>query len=127
MSTGILYSSIGERLGISDKEAKQLMFRVAFDKVKSTNKFNDIRKLFPKFMQWVDTCKRKHGYKMFSNLLQRKEAEIVIDGLLPQLISRGDEVFTIHDALRIKQSQMENIKQFVLAYFDSIAFKCHVR
>lgn len=124
---GTLYRYVGEHLNISRDEAKQLMFRVAFDKVKYTPEFNSLRKLFPKFMYWVDAYKREYGYKMFSNLLQRKESEIMIDGLLMQLMSKGYEVFTVHDALRVKQSQKEVIKQLVLAYFDSIGFKSFVR
>jgi len=51
----------------------------------------------------------------------------MIDGLLITLIRKGYDVFTIHDALRVKQSQVAEIKSLVNEYFDSIGFKCHVR
>jgi hypothetical protein len=124
---GTLYQHVSEQLKIAKPDAKKLMFRIAFDKVKTTAEFENIRKLFPEFMTWVDSYKRKHGYKMFSNLLQRKEAEIMIDGLLMHLIDHGYDVFTIHDALRVKQSQKDQIRTKVQNYFDSIGFNCYLR
>jgi len=133
---GSLYLYTGQALNLSTKTgkddeikkaAKALMFRVAFDKVKSNTEFTQLRSLFPKYMSWADGYKKKHGYKMFANLLQKKEAEIMIDGLLMYLISRGYEVFTIHDALRVKESQADEIKTLMNEYFQSIGFKCLVR
>ncbi len=106
---------------------KALMFRVAFDKVKHDYEFEQVRKLFPKYMNWADSYKKQNGYKSFANLLQKTEAEIMIDGLLMHLIAKGYDVFTIHDALRVKESQAEDIKAIVDAYFASISFKCLVR
>ena len=125
--TGKLYGYIENELKLSTGSGKQLMFRIAFDKVKSITEYENIRSLFPKFMNWVDNYKNSHGYKMFSNLLQKKEAEIMIDGLLYFLIEKGYEVFTIHDALRVKQSQADEINGLVVEYFNSIGFKCLVR
>ena len=122
---GTLYKFVEKQLGLKDKEGKARMFRIAFDKVKSTSEFESVRSLFPKFMSWVDQYKRNNGYKLFSNLLQRKEAEIMIDGLLSQLIDRGYEVFTIHDAIRVKQSQATEIHRVVEDYFNTIGFKCY--
>jgi len=51
----------------------------------------------------------------------------MIDGLLLHLIDKGYEVFTIHDAIRVKQSQANEIHTVVLDYFKTIGFKCYVR
>ena len=48
-------------------------------------------------------------------MLQKKEAAIMIDGLLMQLIERGYWVFTIHDALRVKESEADAIKSISTA------------
>lgn len=124
---GTLYSYVEKELELEAGMGKQLMFRVAFDKVKHDDEFKFVRKLFPKLMTWVDTYKQEHGYKLFSNLLQKKEAQIMIDGLLMHLIAKGYEVFTIHDALRVKQSQANEIMTIMNGYFDSIGFKCAIR
>ena len=125
--TGTLYAYVEDKLGLKGKEGKELMFRIAFDKVRSIAEYENVRRLFPKFMGWVDRYKKEHGYSMFANLLQRTEAGIMIDGLLPFLIYKGYEVFTIHDAIRVKQSQVDEVNGLVVDYFDSISFKCLVR
>ncbi len=124
---GTLYAYVENELGLSEGTGKQLMFRIAFDKVIDNQQYNQIRNLFPKFMDWVDTYKNMNGYKMFSNMLQKKEAEIMIDGLLTNLIEKGYDVFTIHDALRIRQSQADEIGNMVKDYFDRIGFICTIR
>lgn len=78
-------------------------------------------------MKWADNYKCNNGYKLFSNLLQRKEAEIMIDGLLMRLIYKGYKVFTIHDALRVKEAEAEEIKSIAEEYFGQIAFQCLFR
>lgn len=124
---GSLYSYIESELNLKEGTGKALMFRAAFDKVRQTDEFGEVRQLFPKYMQWVDAYKSTNGYKSFSNLLQRKEAEIMVDGLLMHLINKGYHVFPIHDALRVKKSESEEIKSTINLYFKSINFKCHVR
>lgn len=124
---GTLYDSIAEELKITPKQGKKLMFRVAFDRVHSNPEQDAIRELYPKYMAWVDAYKKKNGYKAFSNLLQRKESEIMIDGLLTQLIEGGYNLFTIHDALRVKQSEKDEIYDKTKNYFDQIGFNCHVK
>ena len=124
---GTLYSLIESELKLSKGAGKQLMFRVAFDKVKYDSEFEQVRTLFPKYMAWADNYKKDNGYKLFSNLLQKKEAHIMIDSLLMDLISKGYDVFTIHDALRVKESQVDEIYTLVQEYFNLIGFKCLVR
>jgi len=124
---GTLYRYIERELKLEAGMGKQLMFRIAFDRVKHDDEFEKVRKLFPKLMTWVDTYKQEHGYKLFANLLQRKESEIMIDGLLAHLIARGFKVFTIHDALRVKQSQANEIMTIMNEYFNTIGFKCTIR
>ena len=124
---GSLYAYIANRLSITEKQAKGLMFRVAFDKVKSDSEFESIRGLFPEFMKWVDSYKKDNGYKLFSNLLQKTEAKIMIDGLYSFLLSKGFETFPVHDAIRVKESQLESIKELCIEYFNTIAFKCTLR
>jgi hypothetical protein len=124
---GLLYEYIGNKLKITCGEAKGLMFRVSFDKVKSDLEFDQIRNLFPKLMAWIDSYKKANGYKKFSNLLQRNESKLMIDGLFMFLISKRYEVFPIHDAIRVKQSQEQEVKALCIEYFKSVGFKCLLR
>jgi len=122
---GTLYNFLSNKLNITEKEAKLLMFRVAFDKVKQDQ--DSIRNIFPKTMEFIDKFKGDNGYKLFSNLLQRTESLIMIDGLLNHLFNKGFEVFPIHDAMRVKKSQVDLIRNEIIIYFNSIDFKCNVR
>ena len=113
--TGKLYNKI----------SKEDMFRIAFDKVKKEQ--DDIREVFPITMKFIDEYKNKFGYKLFSNLLQKTESMIMIDNLLPYLYNKGYKVFTIHDAIRVKVSQVNEVKKEIELFFNKIGFKCNLR
>lgn len=123
--SGQLYKYVADKLNITEKEAKNKMFRVAFDRVESYQ--DDIRELFPETMKFIDGYKNELGYKAFSNLCQNSESLLMIDGLLNLLIEKEYNVFTIHDAIRVKKSQFEEIREVILDYFNSINFECLLR
>jgi len=103
---------------------KKEWFRIAFDKVKvEQDKYRD---LYPKTMKFIDNYKKEYGYKSFSILLQNIESLIMIDGLLPRLIDKYD-VFPIHDAIRVKASQVNEVKKEIENFFKDINLKCLVR
>ena len=102
---------------------KKDWFRIAFDKVKKEQ--DNIREIYPRTMEFIDSYKTKFGYKSFSNLLQNVESMIMIDGLLPKLLEY--DVFTIHDAIRVKKSEVEEVKTIIEKYFNEIGFKCNLR
>lgn len=108
-----------------NKISKEDMFRIAFDKVKREQ--DDIREIFPMTMKFIDEYKNKFGYKLFSNLLQKTESMIMIDNLLPYLYDKGYRVFTIHDAIRVKKSQVDEVKSEIEILFNKIGFKCNLR
>jgi hypothetical protein len=102
---------------------KKEWFRVAFDKVKKGQ--DNFRKLYPKTMKFIDEYKKEFGYKSFSILLQNVESMIMIDGLMPRL--EKFNVFPIHDAIRVKESELEAVKLEMEKYFNEIGFKCLLR
>jgi hypothetical protein len=120
--SGKLYDYVAKKLNITASEAKEKMFRVAFDKVKLEQ--DPIRLLFPKTMAFIDGFKKKYGYKSLSILLQNIESSIMIDGILINLIQKDFLLFPIHDAFRVKKSQQEQIMKEIEAYFQSIKFEC---
>jgi len=104
---------------------KKRMFRIAFDKVKKEQ--DDARNIFPKTMNFIDNYKKQNGYDKFSNLLQRTESKIIIDYVLDRLIDEGYFIFPIHDAFRVKESQVKEVKNRIQELFDDISFKCLLR
>ena len=126
-STGKLYEYIARCLpDMTEAGAKELMFRVSFDKVKS--EYDCIRDLFPKTMEFIDGYKKKNkDYKSFSNLLQNTESQIMIDGLSTHLYKKGYVFFPIHDAFRIPESKVDEVMGEIVKYFEEIEFNCLVR
>ena len=124
---GTLYDYVEYKLNLKPTEGKQLMFRIAFDKVKSTQEYKNVRLLFPAFMDWVDTVKAQGTYKSFANLLQNTESKIMIDGLLSFLIDQGYDVFPIHDAIRVPESRVTAVRNDMSNYLASIGLKCKIR
>ena len=122
---GYLYDVIATKLGISRDDAKKKILNVAFGKVKKNQ--DDIRKLYPKTMKFIDNYKRKHTYQSFSNLLQITESMIMIDGLLKMLIEKGYDVLPVHDSIRCKESQKEIIQNEMVNFFKTINYKCKIR
>lgn len=122
---GNLYEHLSERFDINRQEAKDMMFRVAFDKRKKDQDI--LRYIFPKTMNFIDNFKGENGYKRFSNLLQKTESNVMIDGLLNHLMSLGYDVLPIHDAMRVKESEAEEITKICNDYFLSINFNCKIR
>lgn len=104
---------------------KEKMFRIAFDKVRSNQ--NDARKKFPLMMNYVDEFKKINGYKSFSQLLQNAESMIMIDGLVSKLYELDFSIFPIHDAIRVKESQIQMVKDQIEKFFHEIGFKCTLR
>ena len=102
---------------------KKEWFRIAFDKVKKEQ--DEWRNIYPKTMNFIDTYKKQFGYKSFSNILQNIESMIMIDGLLPKL--QDFDAFPIHDAIRVKESDLSEVKEIIENYFKSIEFKCNLR
>jgi hypothetical protein len=115
---GTLYGT-----GKKRKENKKEWFRIAFDKIKE-NKFDS---LYPKTMKYINDFKKQYGYKTFSILLQNFESLIMIDGLVKRLYEKGFEVLPVHDAVRVKESQVELIKKEIEIYFNEIDFVCDIR
>jgi hypothetical protein len=121
LDTDFIHKSQNGNLYNNDKKE---WFRIAFDKI---NKGQDnFRKIYPKTMKFIDEFKKEYGYKSFSNLLQRLESSVMIDGLMNKLMDKF-QVFPIHDAIRVKESEVDLVKKEIELYFKEIDFKCLLR
>ena len=122
---GTLYEYISSKLNISREDSKKKMMRVAFDKVKKEQ--DDLRSIFPKMMKFIDALKNTYGYKIISSILQIIESTIMIDYILPELLKKELKVFPIHDAFRVKKSDLESVYSEITKSFKEIDFKCNLR
>ena len=59
-------------------------------------------------------------------MLQTKEAEIFIDGLLKRFEHKGFCILTKHDSVVVEEELSSEVKQDMLNYFRTINFKCTI-
>lgn len=74
---------------------KKMMFQMLFGK----RTHPEFKKAFPSVAQYIQDYKKQNGYKAFSNMLQRLEAKIFIDGIYYSLLAQGVPCFTKHDSI----------------------------
>lgn len=122
---GTLYDYGAKQLNIERSEFKSLMMRFAFDKCYK-DKYQEIKEIFPIFYQSVWDYKQKNGYKALSILLQRTESNIMIKHVYYRLHQKY-KLLTVHDAIRCKESDYENVLNDVKKIFKEINFKCLMR
>ena len=122
---GVLYELIQDILGLNDrKEAKTIMFELLFSSHRNHSYLKTLLKnKFPSVVNWVDDFKKKNGDNAFAIMLQRKEAEIFIDGIWMNLKEQGLFCLTKHDSLIVRKEDMSNVLDYVQYYFDSIGFR----
>lgn len=123
---GTLYEFVQKELGLSSrKKAKNVMFELMFSKENlNTPQKAQLKALFPSVVEKVDNYKREFGYNKFSIMLQRRESELFIDGLL-LTIKKKLKIFclTKHDALIFRREDEEVAQQIITEYFASVGFK----
>ena len=78
---------------------------------------NELRKIFPSFIRWIDSIKKEKGYKLVSHLGQSKEAELfvgVYEALPEDLFALiiHDCILTTEDGVKlVKEALIERVKQ----------------
>lgn len=62
---------------------------------------------------------KEAGSDEFANILARLESWLMIDQVLPKLIEAGLEVIPRHDAILMKESDLERVKAIIVKTLDS--------
>lgn len=76
-------------------KAKNMTFQMLFGK----RTHPEFKEAFPSVANYIHEFKKANGYKAFSQMLQKLEAEIFIDGIYRSLLSQGVPCFTKHDSV----------------------------
>lgn len=123
--SGELYDYIKDNLGLQTrKQGKQAMFEIMFSSRKNnTTGKKKIKGLFPSVVKWIDDYKEENGDSSFAIMLQRKESEIFIDGILAKIKSKKYLCLTKHDSLIVRTQDREAILELVKAYFNEIGLE----
>jgi hypothetical protein len=122
--TGKLYDFVRDELGLEPgetgrKRAKQMMFEIFFSSYKArTKNKTKVKKLFPTLIKMIDLFKKQEGDNQFAIALQKAESSIFINKILTRLYRSGYKVFSKHDSILCKQSDLEAVKGLMMQVLD---------
>lgn len=121
---GSLYEAIADKINITRQGAKELMFSILFNKIGARIKHKDqLEKLFPTVIEYVNNYKKSYGYENFSIFLQNLESEMFMDNIYPMLMEQMDLVFTKHDSIVVREENAQLTQHIIGQYFEKINFK----
>lgn len=116
---GEIYKYMAERMKIKIKEAKLAMLRFQYSAYKASSMFkNEMKKLFPSVVRWIDSFKKKYGKSDFAKLLQRIEAQIFIDKILRELCKKKISCLSKHDSILCKKSDKDRVEKLMTEILD---------
>ena len=126
---GDLYESIQKIIGFDKREmSKEAMFEILFSSRKNhTKNKKRLKEIFPKLIEWIDAFKAKHGDSSFAIFLQRKEAELMIDGVYTSIKQKGLFCLTKHDSVIIKKEDYEEVMEIIKRIFYENGFECQLK
>jgi hypothetical protein len=104
------YPILMEIVGLIKRELGNALF------ARQTKALKDKRKL--RIGKHEKTAKEA-GSDEFANILARMESRLMIDQVLPKLIDAGLDVITRHDAILMKESDLDRVKAIMVKILDS--------
>ena len=118
---GKVYDDTGAKLQIPRKSAKGLIIRTLFSEEEQRER--DRKKLEPLFPTVVQLANKLNNdeAKTIPQLLQRLEASIVVDRIIPEIIYQQlGPVLTIHDSFIVKKSVVPNVSGLIVKVFEDL-------
>lgn len=124
--SGELYTYIMDKLSLKSKyEAKLRTFEVLFSSEKHNSALTkEFFSLFPSLKTEINSLKKSMGYKNFAILLQKKEANLFIDGFYKKIKSEGMFCLTKHDSLIVKKEDLNVIMDMCCEEMNNLGFEC---
>lgn len=115
----------------SRNEVKKAVYRdVLFGKLIQHGPVSDVfRKLWPNIYDAVRALKTMYGYKILSQILQRMESTIMIDGVCGRIVAElpGVRFLTIHDAALVVAGHAEKTSALIEEEFRCYGVAATVR
>lgn len=120
--SGQLYQYIQQIISLeSVADAKNTMFEIMFSSRRNnTTSKVKLKQLFPSVIGWIDTYKKDFGDNQFSIMLQNKESEIFIDGLLTRIKKMKLFCLTKHDSLIVRRGDFSTVLDIIKTEFEKI-------
>ena len=108
---GVLYEKVAEKLGLTRKQAKEVVMKVIYSKHYHKNKKKAaLKELYPESMAIIEQYKRKSSNSELAIAMQQKESEIYIDGVLRRLYQMGIAAVSKHDSIIIHRKDLKAVE-----------------
>jgi hypothetical protein len=123
-SSGKFYENLMDKMEIYEDRSlfKVRFFKKVFYSKENPYYISEERKrfteLFPNVSQVISYYK-KDDYRNLAISLQRVEADIMINRIVPRLANMGIYVLTIHDSILTTPDKIEIVKEIILQEFDN--------
>jgi len=121
-TVGELYDFVQKNLGMDSRQSsKDLMFHIIFSPANSIHpKKDELEKLFPNVLNFIESHKRKKGYKTFCVDLQKMESEFFIDVVYSKIKSHKILCFTKHDSIIVQSKNVDEVMNIVTEEMKTI-------
>ncbi len=124
---GTLYEWFKEELALGSRdEAKVMLFEILFGTRRRSDSKEQLRKLIPTIVDYLEYLKVKHGYKTIPCTLQQTEANVIVDTILYELhknhipaLSKHDSILLPEDYYPIGKRIVEDILDKTLGYYNT--------
>jgi hypothetical protein len=121
-NVGELYDFVERNLGLDSRQSsKDLMFYIIFSPPNSIHpKSDELEKLFPNVLNFIESYKRKIGYKTFCINLQKMESEFFIDVVYSKIKNHKMLCFTKHDSIIIQSKNVDEVMKIITEEMKTI-------
>ncbi|MFH1196969.1 MAG: hypothetical protein V1720_14825 [bacterium] len=123
-SNGIFYEYLMDKMEVKeDRQEFKIRFfsKIFFSKDNSgyvTDERRQFKKLFP-YVSEIVSYYKKNDYRKLAISLQRAEAEIIINKVVPKLAEKGIYVLTIHDSILTTTENVKLVEQTIKEEFKN--------
>lgn len=125
---GDLYEKVAVKLNCDRNEAKIAMLKTVYSKAIYENKQKElIRELYPETIALLDEYKTKKSNRELAIRMQKKEAEIYIDGVLNELYTIGITAISKHDSIIFHNKDREGVEKVVLDVINRHNFELKLK
>jgi hypothetical protein len=114
------YTEVSKNTNLDRPEAKNTTFKVMFAKNYSQKGviYEEFKRLFPLLIDKIWSVKKNEGYKRIAQIMQRTESEIMIRGVLNELlVIENTPAFSIHDSILCLEEDINHVKDIISDFF----------
>jgi hypothetical protein len=117
-----LAANAPQGVNLTRDEAKEQTFTLMFAKnrtMAAQSLYKSLLKIFPILASKIYLAK-KDNYKDLSFILQSIESDIMVLGVMSELMERGIRALSIHDSILCKEKDIPLVKEIISRHFEKV-------